>query len=389
MWKGGNRLGDAISVGGLPQSGDRVIFPCLPVKVGKRHMMQDRTTGEPSRRNIHVVVATNREASIRRFVQEWRDEFDAAQVVLHVVEDNPERTYELTGSDQAFALRHYDWRDIEERLGDRAWIISRRSSAIKSFGFLEAYLAGADVILALDDDCYPPMNHLSGFDSRPVIRQHEENLFGNPKVEAAWVSSIRGLHPRGLPFDRTTRDIPSQRIALSHGLWANVPDLPSRVQLGLASFPHVSEYFREQVVPPGVFFPMCGMNLAWKREWTGAMYFMLMGCSAQEIPWGHHRFDDIWAGLFIKKILDRLGHRVYSGHPVVWHDQASDARANAGREASGIIAHEELSTALDELQIRGDSVTACYRDIIEKFSLRGTYWETLRRAMQLWIELFS
>jgi hypothetical protein len=48
---------------------------------------------------------------------------------------------------------------------------------------------------------------------------------------------------------------------------------------------------------------MCGMNIGWKRELTSAMYFMLMGKDKNEKNWGFDRFDDIWAGIFVKKIV--------------------------------------------------------------------------------------
>lgn len=88
-------------------------------------------------------------------------------------------------------------------------------------------------------------------------------------------------------------------------------------------------YLREQLMPRGTFFPMCGMKLAWKRERTPAMHFALMGAKPDGTPWGYRRFDDIWRGLHVQKVLDPLGLRAHSGQPLVWHDHASDPHRNA------------------------------------------------------------
>lgn len=336
----------------------------------------------------HVVIATIRRDCLERFLAEWRDAFARAAARVIVVEDQPQRTFAIDPASHPFSVAHYAWSDIEEDLGSSAWILPRRTSAIKSYGFWKAYEEGAEWILALDDDCYPATRKLEGFPVEPLIERHAANLFERRHSEASWASSTRGLRPRGLPYEATTREVLPERIWLSHGLWANVPDVDGETQLGLSDFPHVSEYFVEQLIPRGVFFPMCGMNLAWKRPLTPAMFFMLMGADAQGASWGYHRFDDIWAGLFAKKILDHLGYRAYSGHPVVWHDRASDAATNAEREAPGRDAHEHLSVAVDGIELRGTTVVECYLELAERLPMEGPYWDRLREAMRLWGGLF-
>ncbi len=52
----------------------------------------------------------------------------------------------------------------------------------------------------------------------------------------------------------------------------------------------------------GSYFPMCSMNLAWRPEFTAAMYFLLMG---PDQPFD--RFGDIWGGVLAKRVADHLG----------------------------------------------------------------------------------
>ena len=95
---------------------------------------------------VAVVVPTIREDCALRWLDEWKDDLAGARVIL--VEDNPEPTFAITGAE------HYSWRDFAE-LGADEWIIPRRTSACRSFGFLKALEGGADIIWTLDDDCYP------------------------------------------------------------------------------------------------------------------------------------------------------------------------------------------------------------------------------------------
>jgi reversibly glycosylated polypeptide/UDP-arabinopyranose mutase len=99
---------------------------------------------------------------------------------------------------------------------------------------------------------------------------------------------------------------------LSHGLWYGIPDLDAPTQLVSPSLKLTSVETR--VMPRGTYFPMCGMNLAFTPALAPAMYFLLMGEG-----WPYDRFDDIWAGVLVKKVCDHLGLAVASGEPVVEH----------------------------------------------------------------------
>ena len=342
----------------------------------------------PPERNIFVVVATNRHPTLDRFFDEWSAEFAETRVQVVVVEDAPHKSTPEVTKDRPFPIQHFAWEEIDTDLGRDAWIIPRRSSGIKSYGILKAYQQGAETIVVLDDDCRPTAGRLVGFPTKPVIATHRANLFDRVYSEPSWTSSIDGLRPRGLPYEALEREVRAESVMLSHGLWAHVPDLNARTQLEMSSFPHVSEYFVEQLVRRDSFIPICGMNLAWKRELTPTMYFMLMGCDRNDKPWGHHRFDDIWAGLNAKKILDHLGLRMYSGHPVVWHDRASDASANLKREASGIVANEEFSRAVDEVRLTSTAIRECFGELAERLPVSGEYWDRVKQAMTIWSRLF-
>ena len=112
-----------------------------------------------------LIVPSIRESSIHEFLNKW----DGLDWTIIVVEDNPEKSFRLLDVEH-----HYSWAEINHILGDDAWIISRRDSAIRSFGFYIAHQLGAEHIFTLDDDCHPSgtgfiMEHKLAMDAVPTL----------------------------------------------------------------------------------------------------------------------------------------------------------------------------------------------------------------------------
>jgi reversibly glycosylated polypeptide / UDP-arabinopyranose mutase len=330
--------------------------------------------------DIAVVVPTIREECIQRWLVEWGNQLAFTDTQVIVVEDNPEPIIKgLPGS-----FDHYSWKDIDHELGSESWIIPRRTSAIKAYGFLKAYQGGADIIWTLDDDCYPEQGRIDYLDNI------EDLLYREYPQEYWWSTLFEDLYPRGYPYGIRNQERP---VMVHHGLWSNIPDLDGLTQKNNPDFRTQPSRFIN-LVPRGQFFPMCGMNLAWRREMTPAMYFMLMGEDKKGIPWGFDRFDDMFAGLFVKKIADHLNYAITSGSPSIHHAKASDVESNIHKEASGIIAYEELWQEVEKWNLTADTVKGCYlqlamhvRDLQIETDPSG-YWLNLAYAMAIWSDLF-
>jgi reversibly glycosylated polypeptide / UDP-arabinopyranose mutase len=288
-----------------------------------------------------------------------------------VVEDNPERSFDLPGG-----VRHVSWKEIDAELGPDAWIIPRRSDAVRNYGFLLAAREKPDLIVTLDDDCYPG-----------------EDTGGETLLEAHWriletpgsdlpvldtmFAAVLAVKPRGYP--KVARRI---RTVVNHGLWNNVPDLDGETQLqneGMrVTFPPHSVQ-----VPPGTLFPMCGMNLAFRPEALPLAYYLPMG---QGQP--YHRFADIWCGWILKKVCDRLTWSVRSGTPFVFHSRASNAARNAELESHGLSMNDSLWRLVHETEIEGADVRACLESLYARITgqLGGPYWEQCARAARIWCD---
>lgn len=325
--------------------------------------------------NVAVIVPTIREDCITRFLSEWFYDLRNAQVII--VEDNPTKTFDIKG------YEHYAWDSIEQDLESCSWIVPRRTSAVRSYGIWQAWRGGADIIWTLDDDCYPEVAQRGCYLTKIL------KILSTLAPQDSWWNTLPeklSMYPRGYPYEIRDRDRP---VMVHHGLWSNVPDLDGVTQKAYPDF-RLAPAEGTSIVPAGVFFPMCIMNLAFKAEMAPAMYMLLMGKHRSGESWGFDRFDDMWAGLFVKKISDHLGYAISSGGPSIHHSRASNVENNIRLEASGIKAHEKFWPFIRDLHLTGKTVTDCYLEIADEVAHfnNESYWVHLSMAMRHWAELF-
>lgn len=307
-----------------------------------------------------LVVPTIRKNSIQSFFNAWQDQKDWDAVIL--VEDNPKKSFDV------HVDYHYSWEDIDNELQEDAWIISRRDSAIRSYGFYKAWQIGAEYIFTLDDDCLP-INEIKFCES------HISNL----KNSSKWCESVLGSRTRGIPYKNLGV---MNNVKFSMGLWEGIPDFDAIHMLSECSKPIVLSETR--IMPRGQYFPFCGMNFAFTRDVTPLTYFPLMG---KDSPFG--RFDDIWFGIICKKICDYLNYTISCGRPYIYHSKASDAFNNLIKEAPGIKFNESFWEIIDAITLTQNTPIDCMCEIgqhLEKYE--DVYLLKLGKAMQRWAQLF-
>jgi reversibly glycosylated polypeptide / UDP-arabinopyranose mutase len=308
-----------------------------------------------------LIVPTIRKHSIENFLQSWKDIADWDCLI--VVEDNPEKSFKL---DCDF---HYSWQEIQEDLKEDSWIISRRDSAIRCYGFYKAFQLGADYVFTLDDDCLPVNNG-------NFCNKHVENLESTTK----WCETVLGHRTRGIPY-RNQGVLKNVKFSL--GLWQGNPDFDAITSLSLKS--DEIELPKTRVLPHGQYFPFCGMNFAFKRDVCLLSYFPLMG---ENQPF--KRFDDIWFGLICKKICDHLKFYIVCGEPHINHVRASDPFENLIKEAPGIKYNEKLWEIIEEINLKSFNVKDCMIEISDNLENQNDpYLKNLSKAIKIWIKLFE
>ena len=320
---------------------------------------------------VAVVIPSNRNVD---FLENWQQQFEKARI--HIVEDHSNRKIKIP--DLGLDISHYTWEDIDKDLKNDSWIISKKSDAIRSYGFLKAFQENSKIIVSLDDDCFP-------MQLNPLIQGHLENL-NSAIPNDKWFSTLQGVDftPRGYPHGSF------KKVMLSVGGWMPRPDLDAETQLKFPDAMISSDNLATGPVPSGKFFPMSGMNIAFRREATPMMYFPLMGEGYE-----FNRYADIWCGIVAKKICDYIGYAVVIGRPLISHKRKSNNETNLELEKSAMLVNEYFWRLIDARHLAAPhTIDDCYCSIA--CNLRtGTfqkdqhfkYWERLSMAMETWLSL--
>jgi hypothetical protein len=287
-------------------------------------------------------------------------------------------------------------------------IIPEKCHAETSFGFLIAWEEGADVILELDDDCFDMSGH-------ELVRGHLNNLvnYGGLIVysNSKWYNTIENLvlngnlsiFPRGHPYAPETRVESyswrngNDKCVLNMGLWAGSPDFDALTILynggldGRCSVKGVGLKRDKVIVGKGTYFAICSMNTSFQKKIVPAFYQLYMKVM------GIDRFDDIWSGLFIKKIADHVGDNICLGKPLVYHDKRPRSTfRDLKAELEGMIMNETFWKIVDSLELNGKDYFECYLELadgikknIEKFNekVHRDFISLQVEKMKLWLEV--
>lgn len=258
-----------------------------------------------------VVPTVDYRAEIfNKFVEAWRPLFVVHQVRFIKVLDGEEP--KLYDGDKEYSIK-----DIMGKYGD---CLSNFNAGIRNLGFayVAKYLPEIEYLITLDDDVVPIGD--------PIL-DHINAL--NRRVPTSWLSTAVDDYTRGFPYGIREE----AEVVLSHGVWEGVADWDAPTQLVKGS--HRPVEFYKGPVPQGIYFPVCSMNLAFKRKMLPYMY---------QAPWaeGIKRFDDILTGIEAKREIDKHGWAAVTGYARVYHERASNVFTNLENEATGMRLNESF-----------------------------------------------
>lgn len=331
--------------------------------------------------DIFLIIPTIRNLSFLKF---WKNQFKEINAII--VEDS--LTKKINTPEKYFKkIFHYCWGDIDKELDKDSWIISRKNAGIRIYGFLKAYQMEADIIITLDDDCYP-------IKGQNFLEQHIKNL-SLKAPNNNWFSTFPHKNfyfTRGFPYKNREKN----EVVISHGLWTNKLDLDAKTEIKIKNLnePILSENYL-QFIPKNYFFPMCSMNLAFKAKIASIIFFPMMGYDNQGKKWPFDRYDDIWAGIFTKKVLDHLGYSVVNGIPFIEHKKASNIKVNLEKEKSGMRINEHLYQEVEKVKLTKKDLIGAYLELFEKIDFSSQvfqpreYFVKLKEAVKIWTGFFK
>jgi len=301
---------------------------------------------------------------------------------------------------------------FKERFGSSyktyLYVIPERCHAETSFGFLVAHVEQPDLVIELDDDVFV-------IEGQNFVDLHHENIEGNFGItvesKGRWYNSMENLElninteifPRGYPYVAGARNAEYSwldqggKCILNMGLWAGNPDFDALTLLyheGLAGECHIRGVRckrKKVIVAKGTYFPVCSMNAAFMPKIIPAFYQLYMN------HMGINRFDDIWSGIFLKKIADHMGDKMCLGEPMVYHERRPrDPFKHLMMEWDGIFINEILWGIVDSLPLDGETYWDAYNSFVHEFErgiakttlapLHKKFIRTQIKKMRLWLK---
>ena len=261
---------------------------------------------------LAIVVPSIRPESLSIFMEKWRSLFEKYNPEIFVVKDGENPEVKSLGSVKKIFTH-------KEIMGEYEDLIYNKNDGVRNLGFalIHKSFPQVEYIYTLDDDVYPNGND--------PIAEHLTAL--QARVPVSWISTA-SRYMRGFPYG--IRD--EAEVVLSHGVWANVADYDAPTQLVNGNLPVT---FYKGAIPKGIYYPMCIMNVMFKRKLLPWMYQAPMGYRV-----GFDRFADIWSGIVSKRAIDENGWAVVSGYSTIWHDRASNVFVNLKKEAPGLPLNE-------------------------------------------------
>lgn len=204
----------------------------------------------------------------------------------------------------------------------------------KNKGIAKAVEQGANIVVVLDDDCFPT-------DSVPslwsLMAQHCDALEPQSVYRYA---TITDPPSRGTPFNNLTVKYP---VAASMGFWTQIGDYCGVRQLAF----DCEEMEHRKIPIMGNYFSLSGMNLAFRPKLWGKWATFV------DVP----RFDDIWMGWMWQREAYRRGYCFNLDAPVVRHARQSNVWKNLRLEAKYLEQSETLWQQIAE------SESGAYEDL--------------------------
>lgn len=161
--------------------------------------------------NTTIVTPTIKNLAL---LGKWKNKFSECSLIFD--EDYPDKQIDMPT--RGFKHTDYCWQEIRRDFGKDERIFLRQNVGVRSYGFWKTYQAVADVIITLDDDCFPT--------GEGCVHQHMDSL--QSKAPEIWFATpLEHMYTRGFPYGVRGK----QHVVISRGPWSNKMDTDTKTQL--------------------------------------------------------------------------------------------------------------------------------------------------------------
>ncbi len=278
----------------------------------------------------------------------------------------------------------------------------------RNLAYLLAAAAGAESIITIDDD-----NHVTDDDylgGHAIIGATEE--LPTLHSPTGWFNSShllvtdppKPLYHRGYPTSKRDPKETLQpgsargRVVVNAGLWLETADADAMSHLDAPCrvIGYRDGFDGRTAVAPGDHMVFNSQNTAFHRDTLPAMFLMPMGGKCGDLVVG--RYDDIWMGMFVKRIADHLGDLITVGRPLVQqlrndHDLIKDALVEIPAQRIS----NTMTVTLDRISLSGADYGSCYLELIDQLRAGLTrdgytadeqaYLNGMYDGMQTWVRV--
>ena len=227
-----------------------------------------------------------------------------------------------------------------------------KDAACKIYGLWQAYKRGYDNAIVLDSDCVIPDDFIDTHEKALRTKAHG---WTNPLESIGWFS-------RGYPYSERKKE-----VVANMGLWKNNLDINGKDRIG-KDVPKKIDINGTYIAHNEI--PLCGMNLAIKRDAIPALLFL----PSYEWKWlDFKRYDDIFGGYIFEQIVKKMNGMITYGDPIVFHEDPVYPEQDAKEEEAMIFMEDTFYRAIDDLMagIKGDT----HKDIFAQFANRTDIFE--------------
>ena len=265
-----------------------------------------------------------------------------------------------------------------------------------------AWLEGFDVIIAIDDDNFLADDdyvglHLAALSANEVecigakggwfnCCSLLEEAHGRQFFPRGYPLRQRGSVPTALSYSKTT-----ERVVVNAGLWLGNPDVDAVTRLAIPSDAVALRRKASLALARGTWCPFNSQNTAVHRDVLPAWFMS---------PYVG-RFDDIWGSYVALACIEKMGHAVAFGRPLVRQDRnAHDLFRDLDMERLGMVFTDGLCDALRTATLDGADYPSCVAqalNAVENWAVRqGKMASDSRLAImkfvegyRLWVDLLQ